>query len=287
LVSVGKDIVTLLRDASVLLLAGLLICFPNRFNSILVQAGFEEGSIVGFKWKSKLVESDAALREAQEAITDLQAKNDEMVKALAEANSKVIDPSLRERVAKLDKENDHLKITAQQVQKTVAQTIASNAPLVEKARSMANPLAEQERKAKAERLLSNGVELAGRGRLTDAIALYDEAIKLSPQSANLFQFRGYALLRRSQMKPGTRPNDLRDAVVSLEQAVRLDPSNAWSHYNLSLAYWEEGDKERAVDEVRRVLQIDATFRDIIDKDVQFTPFRELSTFRSLMGTGRP
>src|SRR5262245_29289116 len=85
--SVGKDFVSLLRDASLFLLAALLIGFPTTFNSILVRAGFEEGSIVGFKLRSKLVESDVALQEARKTIGDLQKRNNEMAKTLAEANT--------------------------------------------------------------------------------------------------------------------------------------------------------------------------------------------------------
>src|SRR5947207_6195399 len=53
-VAVSKDIIVVLRDATLLGLAGLLLVFPARFNDLLVSAGFEEGSIVGFKWKAKL-----------------------------------------------------------------------------------------------------------------------------------------------------------------------------------------------------------------------------------------
>jgi len=70
-VSLGKDLVALLRDGAIFVLALLLIVFPLQFNSILVNAGFEEGSLVGFKWKSTLVESDRALKDAQGTISDL------------------------------------------------------------------------------------------------------------------------------------------------------------------------------------------------------------------------
>jgi hypothetical protein len=108
-VSLGKDLVSLLRDGAIFVLAVLLIVFPVQFNSILVNAGFEEGSVVGFKWKSKLVESDKALKDAQVTISDLQAKNDELVKALADTNAKLQDPKLAERAAKLQDENSKLK----------------------------------------------------------------------------------------------------------------------------------------------------------------------------------
>ena len=48
---IGKDLFALLRDFSLFLLAALLLLFPAQLNDILMRAGFEEGSVVGFKWK--------------------------------------------------------------------------------------------------------------------------------------------------------------------------------------------------------------------------------------------
>ena len=134
-VSVGKDLVSLLRDGAIFILALLLIVFPMQFNSILVNAGFEEGSLVGFKWKSKLVETDKALKDAQATISNLQAKNDELVKALEDTNAKLKDPSLMKRAEKLQDENSRLKDATLQVQTTVSNAIESNIPLVAKALS--------------------------------------------------------------------------------------------------------------------------------------------------------
>ena len=134
-VSLGKDLVALLRDGAIFVLALLLIVFPLQFNSILVNAGFEEGSLVGFKWKSTLVESDRALKDAQGTISDLQAKNDELLKALGDANAKLKDPQLLQRTEKLQDENTRLKEATQQVQTTVSNAIESNSSLVAKALS--------------------------------------------------------------------------------------------------------------------------------------------------------
>src|SRR5262245_50749844 len=78
-----KDLVALLRDLSVFVLAILLIVFPTSLNQILTNAGFEEGSLVGFKWKRGLVESNEKLRVAEETIATLRAQNDQLASALA------------------------------------------------------------------------------------------------------------------------------------------------------------------------------------------------------------
>ncbi len=60
IVATGKDLVAMLRDALQLLMAVLLIGWPQTINNILVEAGFEEGSFAGVKWKAKLTKSDSA-----------------------------------------------------------------------------------------------------------------------------------------------------------------------------------------------------------------------------------
>ncbi len=135
LIGVGKDAVALLRDLALFVLAVLLLLFPGTFNGVLTKAGFEEGSLVGFKWKSKLVESDAALQDARTTIIDLKAQLDKTSKALAEVQARLNDPSVNETVAKLEEENKKLNVASAEVQASIANTIASNAPLVERAQT--------------------------------------------------------------------------------------------------------------------------------------------------------
>lgn len=136
LVAVWKDLIALLRDAGLFAIAVLLLFFPTTLNTVLVKAGFEEGSLVGFKWKAKLVESDTALKEAQATITDLRAQIDKMSKTLTDAQAKLDDPSLKDQISKLKEESKQLGIASSRVEASVQTTIASTAPLVEKAQSV-------------------------------------------------------------------------------------------------------------------------------------------------------
>jgi uncharacterized protein YfcZ (UPF0381/DUF406 family) len=135
LISSGKDLVALLRDSALFILAFLLLVFPASFNTLLTKAGFEEGSLVGFKWKSKLVESDAALKEARATITDLKVQLDKTSQALADTEAKLNDPDLKEKLAKLQEENKQVNASSSRVETSVSDTIAANAPLVEKAQT--------------------------------------------------------------------------------------------------------------------------------------------------------
>lgn len=133
-IAVGKDLVALLRDSTIFVLTVLLIVFPSKFNSILVAAGFEEGSFVGLKWKSNLEVTNEALDQANEQITVLQTKNDELVKALETAKVELAEVNngensraeFTQKIAELEKQNEQLKSDTQKIQSSVSKRVKSN-----------------------------------------------------------------------------------------------------------------------------------------------------------------
>ncbi len=131
-ITMGKDAVALLRDLLLLVLVLLLLFLPHKINQVLSEAGFEEGTFVGIKWKPKLLKSDEALKEAQVLITDLKEQNEKMSKALADAQNKLNDRALKEYLTSLEKTNQQLNATSTKVENSVASTIASNASLIER-----------------------------------------------------------------------------------------------------------------------------------------------------------
>ena len=134
-ISVGKDLVSLLRDGTLLLILIFLLAFPATFNSVLVRAGFQEGNIAGFKWKNEYIESNDKLETAQVTITGLKEKNQQLVAALDEANAKLQDNELRRKIDVLAKENQVVVDKAKMVQATVSNTLDINTPLIQKALS--------------------------------------------------------------------------------------------------------------------------------------------------------
>jgi len=133
-IGMGKDLITLLRDASLLVLAGLLILFPATFNRMLVDAGFKEGSIAGFKWEAKVLQADDALKNAQETITGLRAQLDKTTMALEEVRT-AGDQAAATEIRKLTEENRKSAAASLRVTEAVRSTIAATAPLVERAQS--------------------------------------------------------------------------------------------------------------------------------------------------------
>jgi cell division septum initiation protein DivIVA len=134
LVNLGKDLVALLRDASLLLLAVLLLAFPARFNDLLVAAGFKEGSVAGFKWQANLDDSNDALKAAQDTISELQRKNDELAKTLTEAGARVAegDAQLKKQIVAAQAGSQQLSERVGSVQMRVDENLIANAPLLSK-----------------------------------------------------------------------------------------------------------------------------------------------------------
>jgi hypothetical protein len=133
-VALMKDIFALLRDSSLFAVALLLLAFPATFNAILTSAGFEEGSFAGLKWKRQFFDTDTALRTAQATITSLQTQNADLLRALAAAEASTGDAKQREELARLQLESQKTVEAAKQVQASVRATLATNDPLIEKAR---------------------------------------------------------------------------------------------------------------------------------------------------------
>ncbi len=131
-----KNFVALLRDVTVLAIVLLLLLFPTQLNQILTNAGFEEGGIVGFKWKRSVAELSDKLRVAEEALTTLRAQNESLSKALSTA--KATNEVAKAEFARLQTANRRVSEAAQQVQASVAATIENNAPLVDKAVALAS-----------------------------------------------------------------------------------------------------------------------------------------------------
>jgi len=137
-VTVAKDITATARDAGLLLLGLLLIAFPSTFNGILVSAGFEEGSIAGMKWKSKLQNSDEALKVATGKIAELQRQLISNQELLKKAQSRIENPDLAAQVARVVDGNEAIGKSASAVQRSSEGVISANAAYVAKATTALN-----------------------------------------------------------------------------------------------------------------------------------------------------
>jgi Sec-independent protein translocase protein TatA len=131
-IAIAKDVFALLRDGSLFLLAILLLFFPTKLNNVLTSAGFEEGSIVGFKWKARLVETDDALKSANVTIESLRAQLKQANDTLAAANAAVPSGELKERIQRVEQAGRDVAASSDGATDAARTTIAANAPLVDR-----------------------------------------------------------------------------------------------------------------------------------------------------------
>jgi tetratricopeptide (TPR) repeat protein len=108
-----------------------------------------------------------------------------------------------------------------------------------------------------------------------AIRSYSRAIKTNDGNWIAFGLRGYSYFRM---------HDVEKAVDSLEQSITINPNYLEGHYNLALAYWASGLKEKALYEVKKVINLDPSFKDKIKEDGQFKSFKHSEEFNELIGS---
>jgi len=98
----------------------------------------------------------------------------------------------------------------------------------------------------AEKHLNAGVNLQVEGRLEEAIAEYDEAIRLDPLLAQAYTNRGLAYDDLGQHQP---------AIQDFDEAIRLDPQLALAYASRAIAYTHMGDDTKVQQDVDRALEL--------------------------------
>jgi len=149
----------------------------------------------------------------------------------------------------------------------------------EEARKADEQRAELEKRAEVARkvssLLNSGATKARYEKhWKEALANYDEALALDPDNPEALGLAGYLRFRMGDTQP---------AEHLLHRAVEIDPTSAWSRYNLALVLWANGKKDDAVAQVEQVLKIDPSFKSIIAADHQFDGFKRDPKFKRMLG----
>ncbi len=128
--------------------------------------------------------------------------------------------------------------------------------------------AEQAGFAEAERHLYAGVELAGQGRIQEAIAEYDEAIRLQPESFGAYNNRAVAYDSLGQSER---------AIQDYAEAIRLDPEEFVTYYNRSLIYRDLGLLQQAIEDLDEAIRLNPQYPDAYF--YRGLTYRDLGQFR--------
>jgi tetratricopeptide (TPR) repeat protein len=120
-----------------------------------------------------------------------------------------------------------------------------------------------------------GALLAMQGRTQEAHRRYQEAIRIDPTNWQAFDLEG-TLDRR------THPDR---AIPNLRKSIELNPGNPWAYYNLSIALWQSGAHDAALDTLSMAVRLDNTFKKTVAQDAQFAAFRDSPRFQKMIQEG--
>lgn len=128
-IEIGQSFFKLLRDASLSTLFIALLIAPRFLNERLIKAGFEEGSVAGFKWKKQLKETDAKLVEAAKQIDDLKQRlreSNSIISKISEENPQSQSQKSKEQIIR----NESSTKVAETVNSEIQTTLESNTPIL-------------------------------------------------------------------------------------------------------------------------------------------------------------
>jgi len=91
-----------------------------------------------------------------------------------------------------------------------------------------------------------GVALSRDGEIGRALAHYEQALRVNPNSAEAHNNLGSALIQLGRSQA---------AVEHYEQALRIEPDYAEAHYNLGSAQWQAGKYAEAIGHYDRALEL--------------------------------
>jgi len=91
-----------------------------------------------------------------------------------------------------------------------------------------------------------GTALREEGKIDDAIRHYEQALRVRPDLADAHNNLGVVLMQRGELE---------QAIEHYRQAVRLQPDNATTYYNLGQALWQGGKIQAAIDDWEKAVQL--------------------------------
>ncbi|HWU80853.1 MAG TPA: hypothetical protein VN158_12405 [Caulobacter sp.] len=137
-VAVGKNLLALLRDGALVVVFLLLLIVPKFVGDRLARAGFEEGDLMGFKWKNTATEIGAKATKLDQQLKDANLVIASQSRQLAEnqdklarlANGGVLAAG---DIKALSDGNRSILETATKAKTAISNTIDNAAPVVAQA----------------------------------------------------------------------------------------------------------------------------------------------------------
>jgi tetratricopeptide (TPR) repeat protein len=118
-----------------------------------------------------------------------------------------------------------------------------------------------------------GVKFARKKEFGKAILEYQKAIDADANNFRACELMGYAYYRIGHIN---------EAIQTLSKLTDSKPDYALGHYNLALAYWANGQKKEAIEEVRKVIGLNPKYREEFKRDLQFKDFESSDEYKGLI-----
>jgi tetratricopeptide (TPR) repeat protein len=162
-------------------------------------------------------------------------------------------PSLLERTAKWSRR--HRSIVGAAAAALVVAVLALSVSTALVSRAYQREATQRDRaEANLELVAEEWVGLLDRvhstsGQLQEAVASWDAAVQLNPQSPVCFRSRGWAHLKNG---------DVEQAIADHGVALHLDPNDRTTYKSRAYAYFEIGELDRAIEDYTSAIRLDPT-----------------------------
>ena len=101
-----------------------------------------------------------------------------------------------------------------------------------------------------------GVVYYQMGRLSDALSQYDAALAVSPDDADIHYNKGATYVQQAVQVSPPDETLMSQGVSEFQRALELDPNLPQAHFSLGVVYDRRGQKQEAIYEFQRFLELD-------------------------------
>ena len=119
-----------------------------------------------------------------------------------------------------------------------------------------------------------GLALDKLGRYEEALKVFDKTIELKPDYAEAWVGKGFALDKLGRHK---------EAVEAYEKALKIKPDDASAWYNKACCYSLMKDKDNAIKNLSRAIELDAKYKEEAKKDEDFKSLWDDEDFKKIAG----
>ena len=120
---------------------------------------------------------------------------------------------------------------------------------------------------------NRGIALRNLGRLEEAITSYENALKFKPDLHEAWYNRGFVLLNLGRLE---------EAITSYDNALKLKPDDANAYYNKACAYALQENILLALDNLKQSMNLDSQYLEMAKTDTDFNKIRHDSRFINLL-----